>query len=70
VTIVHTTEPTHCGLWIMWRGLQCEAALGVVHLEETTLQIVPIHEDCVVVEVSLYILSLRMNCWNTLLMKR
>jgi hypothetical protein len=21
------TEPTHCGLWITWRGLQCEAAL-------------------------------------------
>jgi DNA-directed RNA polymerase subunit N (RpoN/RPB10) len=20
-------EPTHCGLWIMWRGLHCEAAL-------------------------------------------
>jgi hypothetical protein len=24
------TEPTHCGLWITWRGLQSEAALGVV----------------------------------------
>jgi hypothetical protein len=45
------TEPTHCGLWITWRGLQCEAALGLVHLEETTLQTVPIHENCVVVEV-------------------
>jgi hypothetical protein len=45
------TEPTHCGLWITWRGLQCEAALGLVHPEETTLQTVPIHEDCVVVEV-------------------
>jgi hypothetical protein len=45
------TEPTHCGLWITWRGLQCEAALGLVHLEETTLQTVSIHEDCVVVEV-------------------
>jgi hypothetical protein len=45
------TEPTHCGLWIMWRGLQCEAALGLVHPEETTLQTVLIHEDCVVVEV-------------------
>jgi hypothetical protein len=44
-------EPTHCGLWITWRGLQCEAALGLVHPEETTLQTVPIHEDCVVVEV-------------------
>jgi hypothetical protein len=32
-------------------GLQCEAAIGLVHLEETTLQTVPIHEDCVVVEV-------------------
>jgi hypothetical protein len=32
-------------------GLQCEAALGLVHPEETTLQTVPIHEDCVVVEV-------------------
>jgi DNA-directed RNA polymerase subunit N (RpoN/RPB10) len=45
------TEPTHYGLWITWRGLQCEAALGLVHPEETTLQTVPIHEDCVVVEV-------------------
>jgi hypothetical protein len=35
----------------MWRGLQCEAATGLVHLDETTLQTVPIHEDCVVVEV-------------------
>jgi hypothetical protein len=45
------TEPSHCGLWITWRGLQCEAALRLVHPEETTLQTVPIHEDCVVVEV-------------------
>jgi hypothetical protein len=45
------TKPTHCGLWIMWRGFQCEVALGFVHPEETTLQTVPIHEDCVVVEV-------------------
>jgi hypothetical protein len=45
------TEPTHCGLWIEWRGLQCEAALGLVHPEETTLQTVSIHEDFVVVEV-------------------
>jgi hypothetical protein len=45
------TEPTHCGLRIMWRGLRCEAAIGLVHPEETTLQTVPIHEDCVVVEV-------------------
>jgi hypothetical protein len=44
-------EPTHCGLWITWRGLQCEVALGLVHPEETTLQTVPIHEDYVVVEV-------------------
>jgi hypothetical protein len=27
------------------------ASIVVVHLEETTLQTVPIHEDCVVVEV-------------------
>jgi hypothetical protein len=46
------TEPTHYGLWITWRGVQCEAALGLVHPEETTLQTVPIHEDCVVVEVT------------------
>jgi hypothetical protein len=45
------TEPTHCGLWITWRGLQCEAALGLLHPEETTLQAVSIQEDCVVVEV-------------------
>jgi hypothetical protein len=38
------TEPTHYGLWITWMGLQCEAALGPVHPEETTLQTVPIHE--------------------------
>jgi hypothetical protein len=44
-------EPTHGTLWITWRGIQCEAALGIVHPEETTLQTVPIHEDCVVVEV-------------------
>jgi hypothetical protein len=40
------TEPIHCGLWITWRGLQCEAAISLVHPEETTLQTVPIHEDC------------------------
>jgi hypothetical protein len=45
------TEPTHCGLWITWRRLQCEAAIGLVHPEETTLHTVLIHEDCVVVEV-------------------
>jgi hypothetical protein len=45
------TEPTQCGLWITWRGLQCEATLGLVHPEETTLQTVPIHEDYVVVEL-------------------
>jgi hypothetical protein len=45
------TEPTHCGLWITWRGLQYEVALGLVHPEETILQTVRIHEDCVVVEV-------------------
>jgi hypothetical protein len=45
------TEATHCGLWITWRGLQCEAAIDLVHPEETTLQIFSIHEDCVVVEV-------------------
>jgi hypothetical protein len=45
------TEPTHCGLCIMWRGLECKATIGVVHLEQTTLQTVPIHEDYVVVEV-------------------
>jgi DNA-directed RNA polymerase subunit N (RpoN/RPB10) len=45
------TEPTHCGLWITWRGLQCEVALGLVHPEETMLQTVSIHEDCFVVEV-------------------
>jgi hypothetical protein len=45
------TEPTHYGLWITWKGLQCEAALSLVHPEETTLQTVSIHEDCVVVEV-------------------
>jgi hypothetical protein len=45
------TEPTHYGLWITWRGIQCEAALGLVHSEETTLQTILIHEDCVVVEV-------------------
>jgi hypothetical protein len=45
------TEPTHCGLWITWRALQSETALGLVHPEETTLQTVSIHEDCVVVDV-------------------
>jgi hypothetical protein len=45
------TEPTHCGLWITWRGLQCQAAIGLVHPEQTMLQTVPIHEECVVVEV-------------------
>jgi hypothetical protein len=51
-------EPTHCGLWITWRRLQSVAALGLVHPEETTLQTVPIHEDCVVVEViTIYTIS-------------
>jgi DNA-directed RNA polymerase subunit N (RpoN/RPB10) len=65
------TEPTHCGLlWITWRRLQCEAAIGLVHPEETTLQTVPIHESVLWLMCSLYILSLRMNYWNTLLMTR
>jgi hypothetical protein len=45
------TEPTHCGLWITRRDLQCEVVIGLVHPEETMLQTVPINEDCVVVEV-------------------
>jgi hypothetical protein len=45
------TEPAHCGLCIMWRGRECEATIGVVHLEQTMLQIVLIHDDCVVVKV-------------------
>jgi hypothetical protein len=45
------TEPTRCALWITWRGLECEAAIGLVHLEQTTLQTILIHEDYVVVEV-------------------
>jgi hypothetical protein len=44
------TQPTHYGLWITWSELQCEAASGLVHPEETTLQTVPIHEDSVMVE--------------------
>jgi hypothetical protein len=28
------TESTHCGLWITWRGLQCEDTIGLVHAEE------------------------------------
>jgi hypothetical protein len=51
-------------------GLQCEDAIGLVHPEETTLQIVPIHEDCVVVEVLTVYTILQMKCWNTLLMTR
>jgi hypothetical protein len=34
----------------MWNGLQCEAAIGLVHPEQTTLHTVPIHDDYVVVE--------------------
>jgi hypothetical protein len=45
------TEPTYCGLLITWNGLQCEAAIGLVHPEQTMLHTVLIHEDCVVVEV-------------------
>jgi hypothetical protein len=29
------TEPTHCGLWITWRRLQCEAALGLVRYKQS-----------------------------------
>jgi hypothetical protein len=58
------TEPTHCGLWITWRGLQCEAAFGLVHPGETTLQTVPIHEDCVVVEVLTVSLLLKSTKWR------
>jgi hypothetical protein len=32
-------------------GLQCEVVICLVHAKETTLQTVPIHEECVVVEV-------------------
>jgi hypothetical protein len=31
--IVMLTEPTHCDLWITWRGLQCDEALDLVHPE-------------------------------------
>jgi hypothetical protein len=31
-------------------GVECEAAIGVVRPEQTTLRTVLIHEDCVVVE--------------------
>jgi hypothetical protein len=64
------TEPTHCGIWITWSSLQCEAAIGLVHPEQTTLHIVPINEDCVVVQVLFVYVSLEMNWWNTLLMMR
>jgi DNA-directed RNA polymerase subunit N (RpoN/RPB10) len=55
------TEPTHYGLWITWRGLQCEAALGLAHPEETTLQTVRFMKTLLWLKRSLYILSLRMN---------
>ena len=45
------TEPTDCGLWIIFHGVECEAAIGVVQPEQTTLHTVLIHEDCAVVEV-------------------
>ena len=45
------TEPTDCGLWIIFHGVECEAAIGVVQPEQTTPHTVPIHKDCVVVEV-------------------
>jgi hypothetical protein len=45
------TQPTYRGLWLMWQGLQCEAAIGLIHLEQTMLHTVLIHEDCGVVEV-------------------
>jgi hypothetical protein len=35
----------------MLMGVECNAAIGVIHQEHTTLQTVPIHDDCVVVEV-------------------
>jgi hypothetical protein len=28
------TEPIHYGLWITWREIKCEAALGLVHPED------------------------------------
>jgi hypothetical protein len=64
------TEPTHCGLWITWRGLECEAAIGLVHPGQTTLQTVPIHETVLWFKCSSYIISLWINGWNTLLMTR
>jgi hypothetical protein len=64
------TKPAHCGLCIMWRGLECEAAIGVVHPEQATLQSVLIHEDCAVVEV-LHVYTIFVDePWNTLLMTR
>jgi hypothetical protein len=35
------TEPTRCGLWITWRGLQCEAGIGLAHPDETMSGINP-----------------------------
>jgi hypothetical protein len=45
------TEPTYCGLWIIFHSVECEVAIGVVQPEQTTLHTIPSHENCVVVEV-------------------
>jgi hypothetical protein len=51
-------------------GFNVRAALGLVHPEETTLQTVPVHEDCVVVEVITVYTIFADELLNTLLMTR
>jgi hypothetical protein len=64
------TKPTHCGLWITWRGLQCEAALVLFIQRRLRYKQSRFMKTVLWLKCSLYILSLRMNCWNTLLMMR
>jgi hypothetical protein len=51
-------------------GFNVRVALGLVHPEETTLQTVPVHEDCVVVEVITVYTIFADELLNTLLMTR
>jgi hypothetical protein len=64
------TEPTQCGLWITWRGLQCEAAIGMFIQRRLRYKQSRFMKTVLWLQCSLYILSLQMNCWNTLLMTR
>jgi DNA-directed RNA polymerase subunit N (RpoN/RPB10) len=64
------TEPTHCVLWIMWWGFTVRLHLVLFIQRRLRYKQSQFMKTVLWLKRSLYILSLRMNFWNTLLMTR